>query len=269
MRRRNALKEANSAARIERLESKLDSLASLLQPTGQSSQMSIDLREASEEQYSGSVGDAAGLRNQETLRSTTTPAPSSSSVPIDQASVEEVEGFLRVFRDTMLPSFAFVHIHPSMTVGQLRNEKPFFFQAIVAVASPTIQQKLVHGTELKRYLAQRMLMENHSSIDLLLGLLTYIAWSFDHFLNKTANLSRFMQLAMSVVFDLRLNKPEPAETQKGLIFHSQGYIEHKSEQNTNDSHSLEKERAVLGCFLLSAVYAKSPSFRVFYFIHGN
>lgn len=278
VRQRNAVKEANSAARIAQLESKLDSLVSLLRPVGQSSHLSIDLREAPEGQLltddsrqqpheaerllplptpaascgTGSVGDASRFRNEEMLRPIKTPASASSSVPIDQPSVDEAEIFLRVFRDMMLPSFPFVHIHPGMTVDQLRKERPFFFQAIIAVTSPTIDQKLARGTELKRYLAQNMLVEFRSDIDLLLGLLTYIAWSFDQFLNKTASLSRLMQLAMSVVFDLRLNKAKSQETQKVSLFYSQGHAEHSSEKIPLGP--LEKERAVLGCFFLSAMY---------------
>jgi hypothetical protein len=55
----------------------------------------------------------------------------------------------------------------------------------VTVASPSTQQKLARGRELKRILAQNTLLENQSNIDLLLGLLTYVAWSYDQFLNRS------------------------------------------------------------------------------------
>lgn len=271
------MKEANSEVRFAQLESKLDSLVSLLQPSGQSSQIIHDLHEPSEEHTpiddgrqqpqenernwphptpassSGVVdfGGAPRFGNDGTIQSIVTPASTSSTLLTSPPSVNEAETFLRVFRDTMLPSFPFVHIPPSMTVHQLHRERPFFLQAIIAVVTPTTEQKMAIGAELKQYLAQRMLLEVRSDIDMLLGLLTYIAWSFDQFLNKTASLSRFVQLAMSIVFDLRLNKHEPRETQKVPFFYSQGSAE--SSKQDSPSGSLEGKRAVLGCFYLSGM----------------
>lgn len=97
-----------------------------------------------------------------------------------------------------------------------------------------------------------MILEDKPSIDLLLALLTFVAWSVDQFINKTANLSRFMQLAMSVVFDLCLNKPAPYEGLKPMFSLSRGYKGH--DVNEEDMISLDTPRAVLGCFVLSSVY---------------
>jgi hypothetical protein len=256
------LKEVNSAARIAQLEDKLESLASLLRPADQDSG-SIDLREASREQ--GQTDDG---RRQPRAAETATPLLTTASPDVvrtrngetangwetaGQPSINDAEIAVRIFRDTMLPSLAFFHLPASMTVEHLREQKPIFFQAIITVTSSTAEQGLARGLELKRRLAHDLLVENRSELDLLLGLLTFITWSFDQFLTKTASFSRFMQLAMSIVFDLRLNQPIAQGTKKVSLFAS------RDNAGTIPSGPLEKERAVLGCFFLSAMYASPES----------
>jgi len=97
-----------------------------------------------------------------------------------------------------------------------------------------------------------MLVEHQSSIDLLLGLLVFLSWSHDHFLRKTGTLSRLMSLAMSLVCDLRLNKPLPPEAHMMTTFVNDGSYRDPSDEPDYWRH-LELQRAVLACFLLSTL----------------
>lgn len=171
---------------------------------------------------------------------------------------DEAEAYLNTFRSQLLPSLPFIHIASNVTAQHLRQDRPFLFRAIVAVASPSTQQKLVRGRELKRILAQTALLENQSSIDLLLCLLTFVAWSYDQFLNRSGTLSRLMMVAMSIVYDLRLNKPLPPDVHMFGAY-TPGFedpVEDASEKTA--LRILERQRALLGCFLLSSMYISYP-----------
>ena len=189
------------------------------------------------------------------------PTPSTYSFGIDSSSntcppscepsVDEAEACLATFRSRMLPYFAFIHIPNDLTAQKLQD-RPFLFRAIIAVASPSTIQKVARGKELKRILAQTTLVENQSSIDLLLCLLTYVAWSYDQFLNRSGTLSRLMLLAMSLVYDLRLNKPLPSDVHMIGAF-GMGFDCYNDPGQSADQGLLERQRAVLGCFLLSSM----------------
>jgi hypothetical protein len=142
-------------------------------------------------------------------------------------------------------------------------------RAIMAVATPSTQQKLARSAELKRILAHATLLENQSNIDLLLGLLVFITWSNDQFLNKVGNrkvgsLSRPMVLAMSIVSELHWNRPLAHSNHMvaSLPIHSSFPV--GEEQLGGDQDSLEIQRAVLGCFMLSSLCV--ISLRLFRFV---
>lgn len=173
--------------------------------------------------------------------------------PPSEPSTEEAEAYFEIFRSHMLRYLGFIYIPPNTTASQLRREKPFLFRAILAVTTPTVQDKMVRGQELKRIIAQTALLENQSSIDLLLGLLTYIAWSYDSFLTRSGSLSRLIVLAISLVGDLRLNKPVPPDVHMIGPF-TPGFEGCYGDSNQETSQRyLERQRAVLGCFLLSSM----------------
>jgi hypothetical protein len=169
-------------------------------------------------------------------------------------SSDQAEECLNIFRSRMLPCFPFINIPPGLTAWQLRQDRPFLFKAIVTATSFSTQEKQARADELKQLILTSALLNVQSNIDLLLGLLTYIAWSTDAFLGRADLLSRLMMLAISIVYDLRLFKPSPPDAQLILTL-TQGFYD---DQNTNEEtvHGfLEKQRAVLACFVLSSRYA--------------
>lgn len=73
--------------------------------------------------------------------------------------------------------FPFVIVPRGTTSRDLRNDKPFLFAVIMMAASC---QKLFSqtraGNRLMEYLSVRMLQNGDKSLDLLQGLLVYLAW---------------------------------------------------------------------------------------------
>ncbi|KAK1759801.1 hypothetical protein QBC47DRAFT_294045 [Echria macrotheca] len=275
---------SNSNTRLSEVEGKLDGLLSLLQTVFKSPDSSDVLRGAlvdpDSSHDSGSGADKSnstptngtgtstgtdessggGISANSTAASPLTGLSSCSPPILDgggggatftttstttEPSAREADAALDLFRSQMLPYFALVHLPPHLTAQQLRRNRPFLFRAIVAVASPT-QQRRARGRELKRILTHDAVLENQSSMDLLLGVLVYTAWGHDQYTNRSGTLSRLMMLAMSLVYDMRLHKPLPPDT------HMIGaYAGFKCNSDATED-TFECKRALLGCYLLSS-----------------
>ncbi|KAI9046237.1 C6 transcription factor [Aspergillus affinis] len=159
---------------------------------------------------------------------------------------------LDYFLSRMLPSFPFIHLTPDMTSWYLRQNRPILFHAINTVTTFSTQERLAQVEELKHLMFTSALLKVQSNIDLLLGLLTYLSWSTDPFLGRADLMSRLMMLAMSLVYDLRLFKPTSTDVQLMMTI-TQGQEE--SSQSPGDETPydlLERQRAVLACFVLSS-----------------
>lgn len=168
----------------------------------------------------------------------------------------ELQDCLETFRTKMLPSCPFVRISTPVSVKSLKRDRPFLLQAIATVATPSTQKKIDRGRELHRILSQELVTENRSTIDLLLAVLTFVAWSYDQFLGKTG-LSRLTSLAMSIVYDLALHNQDERDC-NSLVRYPGFMKQDGAGQKVTDSlvpneFMLERSRAVLGCFLMSSV----------------
>ena len=180
----------------------------------------------------------------------TQPLPTPPSEP----RPDEVDSYLDIFRRRMLPHFPFVYLSPGTTAWDLRKDRPFFFQAIVAVATSSTQLKVARIERLKHGWAKSAVLETQSTIDMLLSILTYIAWSIDPFLKRTSSLSRMMMLAISLHYDLRRARQPPAEALV-IATIAPGFEETDwGVSETSDTDYLEQQRASLACFVLSSMY---------------
>ncbi|KAF7561477.1 hypothetical protein G7046_g2655 [Stylonectria norvegica] len=226
------------------LEGKLDSIVSLLgQDQGlTNSRPGVNISAPASSFHSPTSAGAT----------TTIPASLASPYSADELSPEDADKYLANFRNHMLKYFAFLHLPTDMKT--LQHDRPFLYLCIIAVSCQSTHKKIVLGARIKQILAQRVFLDDDPlpvSIDLLLGLLTYIAWGHDYLLHgNTASLSRFTQLAMTLVFDLRLNKPVPDETNMLPIDRPNGY----GEREGGSVRSMEEIRAVLGCFVMSSMF---------------
>lgn len=159
---------------------------------------------------------------------------------------------INFFRSRMLPSFPFINLTPDMTSWYLRQSRPVLYQAIQTVTTFSTQERLTHVEVLKHLVFTSAFLKVQSNIDLLLGILTYLAWSTDAFLGRADLVSRLMMLAISLLYDLRLFKPSSPDVQL-LMAITQGREENS--QNPCDVAPydlLERQRAILACFILSS-----------------
>ncbi|KAF4832995.1 hypothetical protein CGCTS75_v004370 [Colletotrichum tropicale] len=281
--RRQAADNAQRAnARIADLEGKLSSLVSLLQErnvidndatatsdTG-AGYDEPQLREADE---SGGLDNntARDLNSQEqddepqytasVLSPPLTGSPGTQIAPTPMTAVSgpstdaSAEDFER-FRSLMLPNFPFIYFPSDMALEKLQRQRPFLCEAIRCVAPASANEKRTRARKLKHILSEMMLCEErapgkYTSMDLLLGLLVYIAWGWDHVLSG-CSLTRLMTFAMALVGEMRLDKPA-----KGLSYRMQFFapgIKHddNEESEMTTTQVLESQRAVLGCFALSS-----------------
>jgi hypothetical protein len=173
--------------------------------------------------------------------------------PLYERSAQEIQACLVHFRSYNLPSLPFIDIPPDLTIEQLRQDCPFFACAVIAVASPSVHSKVEYGKELKKLLAHECVVENHSSLDLLLCILTYVAWGSEQFLTKSDILSRLMMMAISMVCDLGFNKPLPHDEHMIGQFVPDFQCPIRVARVEAGQLLLQEQRATLACFLLSSM----------------
>lgn len=177
------------------------------------------------------------------------------------------------FTSSMLPYFPFIHFPPGLTADRLRRDRPLLLRAVVCVAWPFPREKRARALELKRTLLEAYFMRQQqkeqqqqhwdqsgeggeeeeeedadSSTDLLLALLTYVAWGWDHAHSRGGSLSYLMMPCMSLAGEMFLDRPAPRGLHTATIFAPHSEIRHDA-----DRLSPERRRAVLGCFALSSV----------------
>ncbi|CAK7200565.1 hypothetical protein SEUCBS139899_003262 [Sporothrix eucalyptigena] len=266
--------------RVAHIEEKLDSLMTLLQTVTKTPSAASALRETVLE--TGRQQELPQLQKADTPVSLVSPA-ADAAIPADVApeapvlyeslSREALERALNIFRLTLLPFCPFLWFPPDTTASGLQRHRPFLMRCIVAVTTTLVRDKVAQGQAMKEVLAKEMVVENHSTIDLLLGLLVYIAWGTDPMVSRSGTLSRLVLLAQSIICDLRWNKPLPADQHMLTTYTSnKGDVEVKGSQtgteedtvshgpdgDDNDDSAppadalLEQQRSVLGCFLITS-----------------
>ncbi|OJD32505.1 uncharacterized protein BKCO1_37000139 [Diplodia corticola] len=170
---------------------------------------------------------------------------------VDQGllSMQQADVCINVFKTRMTPHFPFVVLPAHVSAAQLRHEKPFLFLAVLAAASfdeMPVQRQL--GRLLKQAVSERILAAGGLTFEVLQGLLVYLAWS--HYHNRPRLYSQYLQLAVSIVIDLRLDR-EPVAAWKTYAG------SHRNPLNgpASSSRSADEQRAAAGCFYLSSTIA--------------
>jgi hypothetical protein len=138
------------------------------------------------------------------------------------------------------------------TATQLRHDRPFLFQAIMVATTFPNRQRQARAEHFRELLFRSAFLKTQSSMDLLLGLLTYLTWTTDLFLGAADLVSRLMMLATSLVQDLRLFKPVQLDVQLCTAMTSgKAYDTGPIESGNTYQDQLEKRRALLACYVLS------------------
>ncbi|KAL3443761.1 hypothetical protein BJX65DRAFT_311557 [Aspergillus insuetus] len=175
------------------------------------------------------------------------PSPIPEDYFASPLAAQTAEKAFTVFRDQMLPYCPFIEIPATVSAQQLQRERPYLFRAIIVVNTRSIPDRVAQGNALKRLLSDAIIVEDRSDFDLLLAALTYVAWGHDQFTCGSPITPRLMDLAMSIVCSLRWNKPLPINAHMLPMMGVPNYP-----GLSPIACSLEEQRAVLGCFLLSS-----------------
>lgn len=88
----------------------------------------------------------------------------------------QAEEFVRYFQ-SRASNFPFVLVPPKMNLDSLRRERPFFLLAILSFSAhknEKLQDRL--EIELRESLSRRIIVNCEKSIDILQGVLVYLAW---------------------------------------------------------------------------------------------
>ena len=109
-------------------------------------------------------------------RSTIYHCPESSLPDGLEPSSDEAEECLKSFRPHMAAYFPFIIVPESTTAHELRRDRPFLWLCIMSVASKSTAQQKGLGQELKITMGREVLVEGKNNIDLLLGILVFVAW---------------------------------------------------------------------------------------------
>jgi hypothetical protein len=181
-------------------------------------------------------------------------------------NVETAESLVQIFKVSMSPHFPFVMLHSEMTAQRLRQEQPFTLLAVLAAASydhMPLQRRL--GKEVKKAVASRMIVGEEVSFDMLRGLLVHLAWCAPYratsgrtsltscrsqYYSRPRRYSQFLQLAISLVVDLRLDRPPLTQSWKtGVQFRSEPTDKGAYRR---PSWGRDEQRALAGRFYLSS-----------------
>lgn len=92
-------------------------------------------------------------------------------------SLEEAEELLNIYLLTSRNYFPYVLLPEDTSVFQLRSDRPFLLQAILTVASwKNRVRQLILEEELLRDLGVRFFTKGEKTLEILQGLLVYLAW---------------------------------------------------------------------------------------------
>ncbi|KAE8405050.1 hypothetical protein BDV37DRAFT_246275 [Aspergillus pseudonomiae] len=165
-------------------------------------------------------------------------------------NMETAQSFIDIYKTEMALHFPFVVISPEVTAPDLRQEKPFLFLALLASAAySNMPLQRVLGKEIKRIIASRMIMRGDVSFEFLQGMLVFLAWS--HYHSRPHRYTQFLQLAIGLLVELRLDRPPQTKTWKTALRFNKEYAL-DDEDYVRPSWGLEEQRAVVGCYYLSS-----------------
>jgi len=164
-----------------------------------------------------------------------------------QPSPLEAEESLDTFRKYMLTFLPFVYLPSGVTAKRLQCLYPFFWYNLMTITCKQVDRQLMMSDAIKRFVAQKMVIEHEKSLDLLWGLLTFMAWAHNYRKEKPC-FSVLASLAKSLVYDFGLNKP-PKDAHVPVC--PLGKI---GPPPLLKEKTIAERRAVLSCFLLTSQY---------------
>ncbi|KAI1126003.1 hypothetical protein F5Y10DRAFT_279115 [Nemania abortiva] len=168
----------------------------------------------------------------------------------DELSLQEAQLCLNKFREETLAFFPFAYIPHHVTVADIRKFYPFLWLNILSTTTTSHERRINLGDQAKNIVIQKIVVEREKSIDLLLGLLTYLGWISKQRAAKQYT-SLFSQLVVTLVYDLGLHR-HPSENRPPFCVSNK-----PKDGNANSTQVIkrtpEEIRAVLGAFILTSM----------------
>ncbi|KAE8152735.1 hypothetical protein BDV25DRAFT_127723 [Aspergillus avenaceus] len=162
-------------------------------------------------------------------------------------SITEGEELLLKFRTDLMPLFPFV-IVPEVSFVELRRQSPFLLLCIMTAClehKPTLQQRM--ESEARTVISTRMILSMERNMDILRGLLVHIAWYHYHWRIYHTHVYMLLQMAMTIVVDLGLDRYENFNWQR--VSHDRKGLE-SSHKGQALYLTPDGQRAFLGCYYL-------------------
>ncbi|KAF2103661.1 hypothetical protein NA57DRAFT_50533 [Rhizodiscina lignyota] len=218
------------ASRTAALEEKLDGIVQLLVPTAtEPSDTTAFERPTPPISSGGSVVSAP------------------AGYPLE--SEAECTEYLETFRIKLTPMLPAVCIPSTMTVDQMREQRPFLWLVMRALCTKDYARQHTLGNSIRREIGDVLLIQNVKTLDLLLGILVFTSWTH-YFTYGRGNMTVDLQLAVAVAYDLGLNKPA-AIPPTMMHYSDQGCPKYSNPPQ----RTMEERRAIIGLFLLTSVAA--------------
>lgn len=87
----------------------------------------------------------------------------------------EAEMYLNKFRE-WLPNFPFMVLDHGTTAASLRQDRPFLWLCIMNITTMSCVQSTILKERVRQEIATRVVVNHERTMDVLLGLICYIAW---------------------------------------------------------------------------------------------
>ncbi|KGO38225.1 Transcription factor, fungi [Penicillium expansum] len=155
----------------------------------------------------------------------------------------------------MTSYFPFFMVPSEATVLTMCKERPFVLVAALAAATSSdkkLQKSL--GDKFRTCALHTIVVNNERSLDLLNGMLVYLAWYQFYYIPKQEQFNQLLHIAIGMVGDMGLNlTPAEAMSRKaGLrLTHYRKFSTPSA--NHDEFFSREARRGYLGCFYLSSI----------------
>ena len=178
----------------------------------------------------------------------------------------EVRMMLDIFRNESACHFPFVIVSPWTTFNDLKEKKPFLLlNALMVACRHDVPQQGAIAKVVREVIGQRMLLRSEQTLDILQGLLLYLAWysALASRFPTLANLRRchlhlhlgsqittLIHLIMSLVIDLGLQRNNSS---RRFAKPQREYFQRDCRGENPAPRTLEERRTYLGCFYLTSM----------------
>ncbi|KAK3901506.1 hypothetical protein C8A05DRAFT_34807 [Staphylotrichum tortipilum] len=125
-----------------------------------------------------------------------------------QFNLDSAGRLLRTFVEVMLKHFHCVVVGEGDTVSGMARERPFVLLAVLAAASGsrTLQGHSLYDEEFRKVLGLKFVAGGERTVELLQGLVIYIAWYPFHLRPKNKQAFQYIRMLVDIVTDLELDE---------------------------------------------------------------